>query len=157
MNHFILAVTDGLDLEGKRIRAVDIAISRIALGKWPLYLHTPNRQLIQVGDRCLIYLAGRSPDAQNFFASGLIADIDNSRRAPTALPLDLVGQPPIAILNFTNCSRFLPLIPIRPLLARLQFTAGVKKWGIMIQGGCRKISDQDFQTVIKSRSEEVSE
>jgi hypothetical protein len=152
MNYFILVVTDSEGVNGNRIRALDIAMERLRLNRWPLYRHTGNRKLIGAGDQCLVYLGGNGPLAQHFLAVVNVANINETRRASAGLDELLIGYVPVSVLQLMKVERFSTPMAINPLLGRLQLTAGIKKWGVMFQGGCQKISASDFSAIMRSRT-----
>lgn len=138
---YILICSDALALDDSKVSALQVALSRLSLGRWPLYLGTRNRRHITTGDVCLIYLAGRSHWAQHIVA---VCEVRRKRVARSFEDIDsveLLTSPPSQILELKNIN-FLEPIPIRALHGKLSFLVS-RKWGSAFQGGCRKLSDED--------------
>ena len=64
-NHFLLMSGAAHDLFGKRLKAFEVATTRLEAGLWPIFERTPNRRALRAGDLCLVYLTGRDLESQS--------------------------------------------------------------------------------------------
>jgi len=127
--------------------ARDIAVARLNIGKWPLYEGTRNRRLIQPGDKCLFYLAGRKKDSQHVIASGEVSSIDNWSHSKGSIDdQDLLSDYPEQVINVVNV-KFITPISIKTNLDKLSFIKPVNhySWGGALQGGCKKLEESDYK------------
>ena len=138
---YILICSDALAFDDSKVSAVEVASSRLTLGRWPLYLGTRNRKHITTGDICLIYLAGCSDWSQHIVA---VCEVGRKRAARSFEEIDsneLLTSAPSQILELEKIS-FLEPISIRALHGKLSFLVS-RKWGSAFQGGCRRLSGDD--------------
>ena len=145
-NNFILVCSTAENIHGKKISSYDIAISRLKKSAWPIYKRTPNKGVINEGDRCLIYLAGNASHSQSFIATAVVKSII-PWSGPVLFDDDLLTDIPISTIQLQEVIISKPS-SIKQYLSKLNFikitSAG---WGRSLQGGCRKISDLDYDII----------
>lgn len=147
-SNYILLATDTADVEDKYIYARQIVGHRLHRRLWPLYQRTRYRGKITAGDRCLIYVGGRGPDAQCLVASAVVNSVDSDPTDLSIDPSDIVNDVPATVLKLSDIIEFPQPVSMRALLDVLRFIpSNKKKWGAVLQGGCLKISDGDFETI----------
>ncbi len=150
MAFFILIASDTENVDGSVVPSIDIIVNRLAKGKWPLYSGTPNIRSLSVADECLLYVAGKkSFCAQNFVAVIRIKNI--TAESSRIDDLDLLVDKPSQTIYFELVQRLSPPISIYKYLNQLEFIPENKsRWGSALQGGCRKISSNDFRLILGS-------
>ncbi len=109
-------------------------LERIKTKKWPIYKRTSNRLNIKKGDKILFYLAGYP--RRKIVASGVLNS--NLKEDEEGFSVNVYK---IKVLKIQ--------IPIKPFIESLEFIKNKSKWGGFMQGGIVKITDNDFETLLK--------
>src|SRR5262245_7370222 len=113
---FLLVASDA----GGGLSAYDIASHRLAIGAWPIYKGTRNREAIVSGASVLIYLGGAKEFSQTIIASATVKSVDNVRhRVPRIDQENAHTSPPYKILRLEGIRYLSPPLPIRPLIGKL--------------------------------------
>jgi len=105
------------------------------------------------GDRIVFYAArngGR--DAMHFLACGEVAGPRvESRREDPDRPrwMGLLGSQ-LFDIPISGAQWFETPVPARPLVKRLTFVRNPDAWGSYFQGGVRKISGDDYDTIVEA-------
>ncbi len=152
MANYILTSIDAhhIDFERKRVDAYTIASIRLDNMKWPIYCRTSNKKIINPGDHCLIYIGGRKTLTGNIIALATVGNVVNDNTPVDSL--DVLTGNPERVLPFSDINRFEMPVNIKAVLNYLEFTPkNTKHWGVSLQGGCKKISDYDFNWIVNSR------
>jgi len=150
MNHYIIIVSPVEGFNGKLIDPVFIAKGRVTHGYWPFYQSTSHRKELQAGDNALIYLAGETKYSQKILGWVRIEGIEQNVRKIPKFESALVVPKPTDIALITKYIFFDELIPIKPLVSKLSFILNPEQWGKYMQGGCKKISADDFDVVLNA-------
>ena len=145
---FIFVVNDSRDFDDRFVPAAELAELRLKHKKWPLYKNTRSRNQVQANDKCLIYLAGRGSKAQHFVAHAVVADVDSTRGIESPDPDTMLTEAPVLVLSLSKVSKLNPPVGIKRILDQLSFIKS-KKWGGALQGGCKKISQADFELIVR--------
>ena len=149
MNYFILVATDSYFKGGASASAEEIALFRLSNKVWPLYNGTRNKEVIEGGDRALIYVGGSKSRGGEIVASCTIKKI--KRNVLTNAKVDLDGvltERPDALLTLSKIHKFKTGIEFRKILPKLECAPkNLKKWGIVLIGGVRRISSKDFNVL----------
>lgn len=103
--------------------------------KWPIYVHTPNRKKLNVGDKVIFYKAGIG--GQKFLGSAKISSTVEKERINFSLDLT-----DIVVWN-----KYLEVIP---LLGKLKFVKNKTLWWGHFQGGVKPIGEDDYITIVNS-------
>jgi len=147
-NYFILVASPQTLPSGRVLHPAEVVEHRLNSRYWPLSQHTPNRRRIKKDDECLAYLAGTRKGAQSFSAR-MTVSASEVWTGPEDSEIDLFGSSPyVQKLGLENVQFFREAIPIRPLLPRMCFHGDRKSWGVMLQGGCKLISFEDWSVVV---------
>ena len=144
--YFILICTDTERVDGDFFPAIEVAMARMRKHAWPLYEHTKNRRRLGAGDNCIVYLAGDSAARQTVIATAEVLAIRPCTAHERALDdTSLLVDPPAHLVLLGAVREFARPIPIAGLLTRLSFVpSNLAKWGSVMQGGCRRIPQHDF-------------
>jgi len=110
-------------------------LERIKTKKWPIYKRTNNRLNIKKEDRVLFYLAGSH-------RRKIVAD--------AKLGSNLKENGEEFSINLSKISLWKKQILIKPFVESLEFIKNKEKWGVFMQGGIVKISDKDFEILLKN-------
>jgi hypothetical protein len=122
---------------------------------WPLYSQTKNRGLVEPGAKLLFYQGGRGPGRQAIVAWAEVLETLDGRRVDEIDPHYSLSSPCRTALRLGNVTTFEHPVPLRPLLGKLSlFPAGMKYWGVKVMGGCKKLTADDFATVLEAASAE---
>lgn len=105
-------------------------LERIQTKRWSLYKRTSNRLKIKKGDKILFYLAG-SPRRKIVARAVVSSQVKEEGEAFS------VGLNKIKV--------FKKQVPIKPFIESLEFIKNKAKWGVFMQGGIVKITDNDFK------------
>jgi hypothetical protein len=150
-NIFILIASDITDFSGQKLTAEEATMNRLTNVIWPLYSGTRNRKMIKDGDKCLFYLAGANAKAQSFIGEADVVAIKRPKNITVLLSKLAVEQPPVEIIIFGAFSLYDEPKPIRPILDELSFIPKNRsRWGAAMQGGCRRISKEDYEVIATS-------
>lgn len=135
--------------------AKDVATARIKQGLWGLHSRTKNKNSIQDGDHLIIYLSGIRNPSRVFFASTTVSQkIDlPSPSLKSLVDRDLMGASsvPTSILKLNPAHIFKNPVSIYELKHRLSFIKNPDspKWGSCMQGGCIRITKNDYNIILK--------
>lgn len=147
MNNYLLIANNTYDFSGKVYSSLEIANYRLDLGYWGLYEHTPHRKILAEGDKVIVYLAGSGTLGKHFLAQATIKQVTEDRKVLGKL----VGDPPIAAIEIVDINRFAKPVLITSIKEKLRFIPqGTPKWGGVLQRGVKRISQEDFETILMS-------
>ena len=156
MNNYLFIVSDRLNTEGQKITGLKVYDFLMEKKAWGLHPTTQHRATLQSGDNVIFYLAG--PGGGFIGRATLIsgAYIDKTKesdnwwfnRSETNYRVDL-----------TNVEKWERVKPIQPILSELSFIKNkkTKSWGAYLQGGVRKITDDDYRIIIDSSVYEIEQ
>jgi|ERR1041385_486108 predicted RNA-binding protein len=136
---------------GDRRSARSVLEARFKLGIWPLNLRTPHQQELNAGDEVLFYVAGSGdPDRYHFIARAEVSGPRvRSARRWHELPAWLGTQgPPLYDVPLRSMIRLAQPISIKPLIRQLSFICNKTRWGTSLQGGVRRISNEEFTLIL---------
>ena len=149
---FILIASDVEKIDGQMAQSSEIAKFRLDQKYWPLHHRTRNRKIMKSGDKVLIYCGGQLRGGKSIIAR---AEIENIKRiyATESLPEDnryLTGNA-YEILQFREIVWIEPAIKFREILETLSFCPkNLKKWGVVLHGGARRISAEDYAIIMQT-------
>ena len=146
--YYVLVVNDSEDLDGHRVPAIEVAKRWLSDNEWPMFKRTFNMKQIRAGDKCLVYLAGYNELSQHIVYKARVKAVippGNGAR----LESNLISEPAASILKLEEIEQLNPPCPVREILPRLSFRPeNMTKWGRVFQGGCRKISESDYNMIV---------
>lgn len=149
--NFILVSSDGFTDSGAETSAYNICLARIRKGRWPIYSSTPHNKNLKKNDGFLIYVAGKKVNKQNFILSFKAKEIITKKNEIMNVDhkiLKLTNPYPDKEIAFEP-GEINKMIPIHSYLDILDHTKNrhSEKWGSLMMGGVKKISDHDFKLV----------
>lgn len=109
--------------------------SRVKNKEWPIYNKTQNRKRLQIGDRLIFYKAGT--DGQKFLG---IATIGSNLKEKSSFT---------SSLDLNDIKIWKTPVEMKNAIKNLDFIKNKENWGNYFQGGVRRISDTDFDTITK--------
>lgn len=145
-NYFILAVSDAEHYSGCKIPAFEVAKDRISKGRWPIYANTRNRKVIAEGDLCMIYIGGEKEMSGHFYCEFTIEKIDNGRRMSLVDDEDILTDAPDRVIQIKCLEIYDYPMRAKPTLKKMSFfPKNESRWGVVLMGGCRKLSNSDYE------------
>lgn len=100
---------------------------------WSIGKRTPNRTQLSLGDKVLFYQGG--DEGRKIVASAELASTVKETE---------ISESFVEITNFRLWKK---PVEIRALINELSFIKNKKHWGIYLQGGIVKISEQDYKKI----------
>jgi len=147
MNYYILIASSADDKSGNIIEGNEVASKRLDKCIWPLYNKTQNRKRIMSGDICFIYVSGTGKNHQHIIGEVAVKSNNEIRNF-----VDDYYHPstPSNVLHLTNCKKYKDPICFKSILTDLSICpSNMQRWGCALQGGCRKISEDDYKKILK--------
>lgn len=154
MNIFLLPTQDGEHVSGAKIPAIQIIENRVKQRKWPLYERTRNRKAMTQGDILLFYVAGNKLNSGHIIGQAKIENISqNLRNAVFIDGEDILNGSASSIIEMSEFKSFRKLVHLKSILKNLDCCPkSMSKWGVILYGGARKITERDYTTIcVESR------
>jgi hypothetical protein len=147
--NYILTTSDAEQLTGGVYSAHRVVRFRLTKLEWPLYERTRNRKLIKSGDRLLIYCGGARAGRGHIVASAVVDSIFDVRRGRRlSEESEFISGNPDYVLILKDVSEFSKPVYFRDILPKLDCCPkNMSKWGVILHGGVRRISNSDFDTI----------
>ena len=156
MTTFLLIVSRAEGLDGKWVPAKEMASRRLEAKQWGLYSNTRCRREIAVGDEIIVYLAGTGLDTRHFVAKAVIAIINRTVKEYKGDGGDVLTDRPTSILELEHIEWFKNPVSIYSIKEKLNFIPkNNPKWGCVLQGGARKITQTDRDLIVSSQKHPV--
>lgn len=153
-NNFILIASCLLSHKYGEMTGYDVTEYRLDDCIWPLYKYTRNRRIIRENDNLLIYIAGRSQYGRCFVAKATVAEVLNfnpRQHRSYYEPSYIVPEKMIKLKDIEWFSKPVDIIGLLDQLAIIP--SNKKKWGCIMHGGCRKLSNKDYNLILESAIE----
>ena len=128
--------------------AYDIFLKRINERKWPLYERTSHIKEFMEKDNLVFYIAKNGKNSKSLVASASVNKVEKLN--------DVVGDPDNKFkmlsyyLHLENIRIFKKPIGIKELVNDLEFIKNKKNYGLDMLTGVVKISQNDFNYIIKN-------
>jgi len=134
MFHWVFVATEYSDYNTGTIR--EILKKLVDEKRWKIGLKTPNRSKLRPGDKILFYASGEGK--KEFVASGELDSefLSNDNR--------IYGH-----VELKNILIFEKTVRIKPILDKFSSFKNNRYWGLFFQGGVRKISQKEYNLVIR--------
>ena len=148
MNYFILTVGDSFNNNIKIDPFIEFK-KRIDENYWYLYLKTNHAYRMNVNDKVLFYVSG--PNNNKIFGRAII---ENKNNNPKLRPDSYTYNEPIFELTFKDIKLFNEPKLMVEKIAQTEFflnssKKNIKKWGVFLMGGVRRVSKTDFDYLCK--------
>lgn len=148
---FLLVTTDPETVSGSRGAAVDLVRYRIKRGLWPIYRNTRGRHAMVPGRRLAFYIAGTNSQglAGKIIATATIGRVSERKYSLESIdPEKYITDSPALVLHLADVSWLEQPLDFRSLLSELSFCpANMQKWGAVLQGGSRALSEPDWKVL----------
>ena len=144
MKNFYILVTSDYNLKN----AYNIFKNRIKEKKFPLYLRTPNLEIIKKDDEILFYIGGKYENAQSFVGKSIVEEIEISKEME--VDADKITKVVTRYLNLKDIEEFKEIKEIKFILNELDFIINKKHYGVYLLKGVIKISENDFKKILNS-------
>jgi hypothetical protein len=147
LEHFVLIASDSENTEGEIVSGYTVAMRRLKTRGWAVYRRTQNRRRLKVGDKLLIYAAGAQTGGGTFVASATVGRLSAPKNSLIG-KVEFMNDIPEYIMEFADIHLFVKPVEIRSLRDRLAFVPKHSRWGSVLQGGCKKIGESDFDIIL---------
>lgn len=148
MNFYMLIVSDMKDAICGNKSGFAIAKLRLADKEWPLFKKTLYKEKIEPGDLCLIYVAGKNENSKCFISAMTVSEVMSGPYEKDKINPEKKFN---KVLKFSETKIFEKPVQIKDIFDRLEFVKGYEAhWGRVLQGGCRKLSKNDYKLVVNS-------
>lgn len=145
--HYLLVVSPLGKPTGGYFPSRIVAEARLSAKVWPLYARTTFLNIIAAGDCCLIYAAGAGPNSQLFVGKTNVHSVKQVR-ANWVEPLGVNATKFASkLLHLENVTIWRDPVAIKPLVTNLRFIKNKVYWGQALQGGCKRLSVEDFELI----------
>ncbi|MEH6697273.1 MAG: hypothetical protein V7672_01100 [Brevundimonas sp.] len=146
--HYVFVASDTYEDNGRRVPAHETVERRLKELRWPIYSSTRHKTHLRPGDHVAVYLAGMGANRQCFVAKAVIKNITSATRAQKYS--ELIGAEVELIVELEQVSAIEPAKPILSISKELSFfPIGNPRWGPILMGGCRRISNEDYGVIVK--------
>ncbi|MDC1189667.1 hypothetical protein N8209_02555 [Gammaproteobacteria bacterium] len=151
MSFYIFVISDSYDLDENRVRSPVLYSYRLEKKVYPLYYRTRLKKNLKSNDSFIFYLAGTPPlETKKFAAYGKIKEIKKDKNYNE--DLIHISQPIEKIVVLESVVTKKPLC-IYKVKDKLSFITKKKKWGPSMQGGIIKITEEDYDLIVKEMNE----
>jgi hypothetical protein len=144
--NYLLVVTTSQRWDGGSVPGFDLAERRLRDREWPLYKNTRNRSVIRSGDQLMVYVAGKGLNSTSVVATATVRKIEKILTPSLYHERKELCVPFADLLIRLDQVVILPSpVPFRAMLSELDCRpTNMAKWGAILQGGCRRLTDHDF-------------
>ena len=138
----------------KKGSALELAKSRLDKGFWPLYVRTRDSGHISTGDRLAFYIGGTKRLSKQIIASACVENIEKWNLGSKYYDEEIYCTDlPEKILKLRKIEYLESPVSFRTILPKLSICpTNLRFWGIVLQGGVRKL-DQNDRDIIFARQE----
>jgi hypothetical protein len=149
--HGFILVTVDPRTSGARVgRAWNLVKSRLDAGLWPIFEATANQGRLVEGARLAFYVGGTRTHARHIVAT---AEVDSkvawSYGKGSIDPPHYVTEPPAAALRLRRVTFLDPPVDFLAALPGLGMKPrNMKKWGVVLMGGCRAVTEADWRRLL---------
>ena len=139
--------------------AYSLAMYRLSRKRWGLNTRTRNRLVIGIEDKLLVYVAGVRQNRQCFIASATAASKAipalNEERTAVNAPKEYRIFPSDFLINLKDIRFFKVPVSIKSIRKRLTFITSPDsiRWGCRLVGGTLRISDKDYNFILRTASQ----
>lgn len=149
---FILVTSDPDLLSGTRGTAYLLAKARLDSGLWPIYARTANRARLVPGAPLAFYIAGTKRNSGMIVATARVRDRREGHqiRGPVD-PEKYMTDQPATVLELEDVRYLKTPLEFRTKLKLLSFRPkNLTKWGTILMGGCRAVSEPDWNVLFNA-------
>jgi hypothetical protein len=150
-NRFLMVTADPYLNSGSKGQAHELVRRRLAEKYWPLYANTRNRKTISVNDELAFYVGGVGKYKGCIIARATVDSIKTSNSGHTIEHDDYLSEPADKLILLTDVREIEP-IDFRSIVRTLSLApkSNVKKWGVILMGGSRKVNEKDWKKIFGS-------
>ncbi len=149
---FLLVTADPPRLNGGFGHAWNLVKTRLELGLWPIYSNTRNRKRLHAGMKVSFYVGGHHERAGTVVATAEIKEISSSTNLKQPIdPEEYLTGHADQVLRLSGIEYLQRPIILRNVIELLSFNPSNKlKWGVVLMGGCRALSREDWNILLNS-------
>ena len=156
--YYLLVAVDADKSRVAAPSAYEVALHRLRLGKWGFGDRTPFRRSIDIGDRVLIYIAGRRLNGGTVIASAQVCSPARSMSRSLAATIDSPSEARNVVTHFYIGLDHVEIFPcpveLKKFQSHLSFVTkpNTPKWGTRLQTGAIRLTEADYK-MLKVSSE----
>lgn len=154
-HHYLMICGNGYNELGEPVEPYDVLKHRLHNSYWPIYSNTRNRKTIKESDQLAFYVSGNKEFGGMVVAVARAKEIlIDQKRLISYKNIEnevSMGENFYSIVKLDGIDLALRKTIIKQSLKHLSFgKENMKKWGALLQGGCRKLTEEDFLLLTKS-------
>jgi len=139
LQYFILLTSDS----GKP--AQEILNQRLKSRTWEIYDKTNLRNQLEEKSKVIFYLAGSGPSSQHFVGEAMIDKIIYANSSYSEEANTMIHS----TLHFDQITNYQEPVSVKKILKKLTFITNPAKYGTALNGGVRRISEKDYEVILK--------
>ena len=140
--NFLLVTTPHFDQDGANKSARAIFEERISKNRWAIYTHTRNKKRLRKNDNVIFYVSNRKTGGEVVARAKIFELIRPKRYERFEVEKDTVEF----FLSFDSLDFFETPVLFKDVLPKMSFCpSNITKWGVVLIGGVRYLSDRDFK------------
>jgi hypothetical protein len=150
---FLLITVDPLTTHGGPGSAWDLVVARLAKRMWPIYANTRNRQRFGPGRRVAFYIGGERKHAGEVIATALVSSVESWTMSKGSVDPDrYLTEPADQVLRLDQISRLTSPVRLKDYVSKMSFApSNMGRWGVVLMGGCRALSHEDWRLLFLDR------
>ena len=143
---YYILIANRLGFGDRAVRPGDVIRELLPHKLWLLPNMAPYVLQFDRGDHFLVYAGKESSFYASAEGAGRVSDLD-----PTLVPSDLPGLGGFFryMLRFRSVTLFPTPLPASAVLSKLSFVQNRKYWGLHFRQSVRRISEKDFQVIVR--------
>jgi len=149
-NHYLFIVSDQVNKDGKKVTGKAVFDSLMSKKAWGFHPTTQHRAVVKDGDEVIFYLTGAGFIGKATLKSPAYIDKTGDSETWWFNRSDVNYRVDLKDIDVWQKTK-----PIQPILPNLSFVKKTKNWGVYLQGGVRKISEEDYLAILNSSIYEV--
>ncbi len=144
-NYYLFIVSEQVNKDGKKVSGREVFDFLMEKKAWGFHPTTQHRSAVKEEDSVIFYLTGLGFVGDADLKSSAYIDKEGSsenwwfNKSKVNYRVDL-----------DNIKVWEKIKPIQPILPSLSFIKKTKNWGAYLQGGVRKITEEDYKVIINS-------
>jgi hypothetical protein len=129
--------------------AYRLAMHRVERGQWPIYERTRNRNAFVPGLRLCVYIAGSGASGGLIVATATVRRVRPWRSGAALDPSAYATEVPHLVVELGDAGLLPTPVRFKDVLPRLSFApADLSRWGPLLQGGSRRLSQEDWELML---------
>jgi predicted RNA-binding protein len=152
INYYLMTVSPVIDFDIGKLPARIVLKQRLDQNLWPIYKHTRNRNRLKKNDKLIFYLSAGGTNLKNskiqqcFFAEATSSSTVQHVNFHQPETWDI--HCPDKGIQLKEAKYFIRPVYVKTIFEELFFIKNPQKYGAYLQGGCRNISEDDYNLIV---------